>query len=104
MLDTSSAYSYDFSSSKVETKSGAIQKTIMNVHAHDDYYVFGGTTNYLEAPDVEYLGLDWTNTKRRYGYFEVYTDSIHCQGFIGADDIDFGIDYAEFYVGNIVQD
>lgn len=103
MLDTSTAYTYDFSSNKVETRSGAITKSIMNVHIHEDYFLYGGQTNYLEASDVLYLGLDWTDTKRKYGYFEVYTDSVHCQGFVDAD-IDFGIDYAKTYVGQIVQD
>lgn len=69
VLDTSSAYSYGTIYDDVETKSGAIQRTITNFKTDGKSYIFGGKTNYLEDPDIKYLGLDWTDTNKHYGYF-----------------------------------
>lgn len=104
MLDTSTAYSFAIMDDKVETKSGSIFKTIASVHTHEDYFLYGGQTNYLSSPNVKYLGLDWTDTNKKYGYFEVYTDSDHCQSYVNADKIDYGIEYISVFQGTIDED
>ena len=50
------------------------------------------------------MKLDWTDTGKKYGYFDVYTDSVHCEQFIKADKIDFGVGFKTPFSGTVNED
>lgn len=100
MLDTSTAKIFALSKQNVY---GAITRTLSEVQSSEDYYLYGGRTNFLYASDLQFLDLDWTSTDASYGYFVSYSDADHCRSNTEEEELDYGVSKAVAFTGAIVQ-
>jgi len=62
---------YDFMSSKTSSLGGnSITQTIAGLYQDDDYYLYGGYSNYIEdSTETSSIDIDWSAGDNHYGYF-----------------------------------
>ena len=93
---------YDFMSSKTSSLGGnSITQTIAGLYQDDDYYLYGGYSNYIEdSTETSSIDIDWSAGDNHYGYFQVFTNSDHCTIQKQRDEREFGPDKSTSFDGD----
>ena len=73
LQDDEQAQQYSFMSDLDTFLDNPIERKITKVKHEDDYFLFAGTTNYLEGvSDIADLDINWTKSNKQFGFFDVY--------------------------------
>jgi hypothetical protein len=65
-------------------QSGGIAKAITGTPKHfyysdNDWFVFGGSTTFLQGDSKKRVFIDWAGQKKTFGYVNVWTPTKHCK-------------------------
>lgn len=86
--------------------SSAVMKVQQFEYMRDtEIYIMGGKANYIKGHgDESSLSFDWTDTKRYFGYFNVWTTNEVCYTQLDKDDLNWGPRYQEYLDGLLSVD
>lgn len=81
MMDSTTIEPYTYYFESPKTNNG---NPITGIPAHfayntNDWFMFGGSTTFLEGDAKKRVFLDWTGQKKTFGFISAFTPTNHCQ-------------------------